>query len=76
MFILTLFFSKGSVLFLLKALALAKGDRLMVYILAGMMALWVFTSLFVSAFQCPLPQAWEILNGKCLNQVCIPCELE
>lgn len=34
--------------------------------------MWVFTSFFAAAFQCPLPQAWMVLNSKCFDQVSNP----
>ena len=37
--------------------------------LGGFIVIWSIASLLASAFQCDLPSAWMIVEGRCFDQV-------
>lgn len=69
LYILTLGASKLAVLVLVRNLTLLSLHRILIYATAGLITFWTVTSVFVAAFQCPLPHTWAILNAKCIDQV-------
>ncbi|CEJ82410.1 hypothetical protein VHEMI02476 [[Torrubiella] hemipterigena] len=68
MYILSLTTSKLTVLVLLYMLTLKSLHRNMLFGTAGLIGLWGLSGLFVSFFQCSLPQPWAVLSSKCINQ--------
>ncbi|KAI3390863.1 hypothetical protein diail_8473 [Diaporthe ilicicola] len=68
LYIATLFFSKSSVLVLLRALTPVRNHQLLTYALASVLGLWAMSSLFAVGFQCSAPQKWAIVDGDCINQ--------
>jgi len=62
-------FAKLSVVSLLRKFALAKRDRLLLYLFEWFLAGWAISSVFVFAFECGLPEPWNYLTGKCIDRV-------
>lgn len=72
LYITTLFFSKSSVLVLLRALTPVRNHQILTYAVAGVLGLWAISGLFTVGFQCSTPQKWAIVTGECINQVRTP----
>ena len=39
------------------------------FVLGGLVGLWAFSSVFVFAFKCGLPNTWDFIDGKCIDLV-------
>ncbi|QUC21747.1 uncharacterized protein UV8b_05990 [Ustilaginoidea virens] len=77
MYILTLAFSKASVLVLLGTISSNATHRVLVYATGIFLSLWALTSVLVSAFVCGLPRPWAVSSGciqQCVSIVfaCVP----
>lgn len=68
LYLVSLFFGKVSTLTLLLALSPNKSYRIPMLVVAGTIALWAFTAILVSAFQCSLPHPYLITTNKCISQ--------
>ncbi|KAL2273679.1 hypothetical protein FJTKL_04137 [Diaporthe vaccinii] len=68
LYITTLFFSKSSVLVLLRALTPVRNHQLLTYAVAGVLGLWAISGLFTVGFQCSTPQKWAVVTGHCINR--------
>lgn len=68
LFIITICLSKISLLLFIIRLTpsavITKGGR----ILMGAIILWGIATVFALAFQCSLPQPWNVTSGACRNQ--------
>ena len=36
----------------------------------GLNLVWTIAAILAIAFQCHLPQPWQVLSDRCFNQVC------
>ena len=61
--------SKISILILLLQISPVILHRTLAAMLGGFIVTWSISSLLASAFQCDLPSAWMIVEGRCFNQV-------
>ncbi len=68
--IISLGISKISILILLLQISPVTLHRTLAAILGGFIVIWSIPSLLASAFQCDLPSAWMIVEGRCFDQVC------
>ena len=61
--------SKISILILLLQISPVTLHRTLAAMLGGFIVIWSIPSLLASAFQCDLPSAWMIVEGRCFDQV-------
>lgn len=69
LFIASVAISKVSILVLLRRITPMASHRILILAVGAFIAAWTVASLFASAFQCTLPNAWRILHNRCFNQV-------
>jgi hypothetical protein len=43
-------------------------DHLLLAILSGFTTVWILSAIFAISFQCRLPQAWNYIDGKCMDK--------
>ncbi len=67
--IISLGISKISTLILLLQISPVTLHRTLAAMLGGFIVIWSIPSLLASAFQCDLPNAWMIVEGRCFDQV-------
>ena len=67
--IISLGVSKISILILLLQISPITLHRRLAAMLGGFIVIWSLSSLLASAFQCDLPSAWMIVEGRCFDQV-------
>jgi len=65
--VLTLVAIKGSVLAAVYALTPVAFHRKVIIATSIVVVAWGITAVFAVAFQCPLPQAWDVLDQRCTN---------
>ena len=69
LYVLTLALTKASVLLYLQSLTPVREQRVANYALGGVNGLWAFSSILVYVFRCGLPDAWDFIDGKCIDLV-------
>ena len=67
--ILSLCFSKLSILVFVQALSPKNIDRKIALWVGAVLVIWALSSELVYAFQCQLPRPWDKINSKCINMV-------
>ena len=67
--IISLGVSKISILILLLQISPVALHRRLAAMLGGFIVIWSIASLLASAFQCDLPSAWMVVEGRCIDQV-------
>ena len=67
--VISLGVSKISILILLLQISPVTLHRRLAAMLGGFIVIWSIPSLLASAFQCDLPSAWMIVEGRCFDQV-------
>lgn len=75
LYILSLTFSKSAVLLLIHRITPVNVHQLLISGTAVITLLWSSTGLLAAAFQCQVPRTWEILQGKCVDQVSFPFDI-
>ncbi|KAF7853660.1 hypothetical protein EAF04_010651 [Stromatinia cepivora] len=69
MFILSLCFSKLSIVIFFMQSTIGKQPKLACGVLMALIILWTLVSVFALVFQCSLPQPWMFLNNSCSNRI-------
>jgi len=67
-YILTMTFSKISIILLLSLITPIKVHKKFIYAVGGVIVVWGFTATFVALFQCHVPDVWKTLGDQCINQ--------
>ena len=69
LYILSLTFSKISLLILLRLITPVRLQGQFISALGAALLLWGLTALLAAAFQCQVPRVWEILGNQCFHVV-------
>jgi hypothetical protein len=69
LFVINLALSKISVLVLLRQITPARPHQIAALSTMVLIGIWSVASFFASAFQCGIPNPWEILGSRCFHQV-------
>ena len=62
-------FSKLGLLAYLRNLSRSKQNRTWCLVLCITIGIWALSSILTIAFECGLPNPWDIINGHCSNLV-------
>ncbi|KAJ5177922.1 uncharacterized protein N7500_000621 [Penicillium coprophilum] len=68
LFIISICFSKLSLLVFIRNLTPASLDRRFALVLGILIGLWSVVGVFTAAFQCSAPQTWNYLHGSCFDR--------
>lgn len=69
LYIIGISFSKLSLAEFIRNLSPSRRDRFLARTAEAVTVVWAVVAFFGTAFQCAVPQTWNLQSGKCLNQV-------
>ncbi|KAL9620523.1 MAG: hypothetical protein Q9160_004992 [Pyrenula sp. 1 TL-2023] len=69
LFVFTLAVSKFAILILIFEITPVQSHQRTIAGLAAFIAVWSFICVFVVSFQCDAPKTWEVVTGKCIDEI-------
>ena len=68
-YVFSLGLAKFAILVFMLNMALETRRRQVLFGLIGFNAIWLVIAIFAVGFQCSTPKTWEVITGKCFDQV-------